>query len=59
MFFCSYHIAKKKIPYADDNGKRTDAKEVNGWKMEQFIFDIFDSAERMVVFEVMITPIGV
>jgi UDP-N-acetylglucosamine/UDP-N-acetylgalactosamine diphosphorylase len=47
-----YHIAKKKIPCADDSGKTVPPKDINGWKMEQFIFDIFDLAEHMVAFEI-------
>ncbi|CAF1032713.1 unnamed protein product [Rotaria sordida] len=37
-----YHIAKKKIPSIDKNGKRVDKpKEANGIKLEKFVFDVF------------------
>lgn len=47
-----FHIAKKKIPYADEDGKKTDATKENGWKMEMFIFDVFQCAKKMVALEV-------
>ncbi|CAM4903263.1 unnamed protein product [Rotaria socialis] len=37
-----YHIAKKKIPSIDKNGQRVSKpKEINGMKLEKFVFDVF------------------
>ena len=50
-----YHVAKKKIPYADKDGNtvpKSEIKENTGIKLESFIFDIFSKSERLVVFEV-------
>ncbi len=41
-----YHIAKKKIPSIDKNGKRIDKPtEINGIKLEKFVFDVFSCAK--------------
>jgi len=46
-----YHIAKKKIPCFD--GEKTAASpDVNGVKMEHFIFDCFDRAKNLTLWEV-------
>jgi len=47
-----YHIAKKKIPCVNAEGKTEAPKENNGWKLESFIFDIFPFAKNMAAFEV-------
>jgi UDP-N-acetylglucosamine/UDP-N-acetylgalactosamine diphosphorylase len=47
-----YHIANKKIIYADEEGNPTVPTTSNGWKMELFIFDVFESAKNMVALEV-------
>ena len=48
-----YHLARKAIPHAD---KRTVDKAAipapNGIKLESFIIDVFEAAERMAVLEV-------
>jgi UDP-N-acetylglucosamine/UDP-N-acetylgalactosamine diphosphorylase len=47
-----YHIAKKKIPYADPTGNTVTPAKENGWKLELFIFDAFQYCNKMVAFEV-------
>ncbi|XP_048002556.1 UDP-N-acetylhexosamine pyrophosphorylase-like protein 1 [Leguminivora glycinivorella] len=46
------HVAKKKIPYVDENGIRQKPTEPNGIKMEKFIFDVFEFAEKFICLEV-------
>ncbi|EGV61322.1 UDP-N-acetylglucosamine pyrophosphorylase [Yamadazyma tenuis] len=43
--YLPFHIAKKKIPSLNDEGKLEKPVEVNGVKLEQFIFDVFPSIE--------------
>ena len=44
--FLPYHVARKKIACADpDTGAPVKPTEVNGIKLEQFIFDVFPSVE--------------
>jgi hypothetical protein len=38
--------------YADEFGNPTVPTENNGWKMELFIFDVFEFARNMVALEV-------
>jgi UDP-N-acetylglucosamine/UDP-N-acetylgalactosamine diphosphorylase len=48
-----YHIAKKKIPYINEKGEEiSQPLQVNGWKLEMFIFDVFEHSSRMKLFEV-------
>lgn len=47
-----YHIAKKKIPHANEEGKRVEPPKENGWKLEMFIFDSFQYSKKMVALEV-------
>ncbi|KAG0264485.1 UDP-N-acetylglucosamine pyrophosphorylase [Mortierella polycephala] len=48
-----YHIARKKIKSLDiQTGDVITPKQVNGMKLEMFVFDVFPFTERMAVFEV-------
>ncbi|KAF9552883.1 UDP-N-acetylglucosamine pyrophosphorylase, partial [Lunasporangiospora selenospora] len=48
-----YHIARKKIKSLDiQTGEVITPKQVNGMKLEMFVFDVFPFTERMAVFEV-------
>ncbi|UJR33139.1 hypothetical protein I4U23_020596 [Adineta vaga] len=48
-----YHIAKKKIPFIGKNGKRIDKPtDVNGVKLEKFVFDVFPFSKTFAVWEV-------
>jgi UDP-N-acetylglucosamine/UDP-N-acetylgalactosamine diphosphorylase len=45
-----YHVAKKKIPYVDDEGAATiTLTSNNGIKLETFIFDVFPLSKSMKV----------
>jgi len=50
-----FHIARKKIPTVNDEGKKFTPDKENGWKLEQFIFDPFEfvAKEKFVVLEVL------
>ncbi|GJJ71437.1 UDP-N-acetylglucosamine/UDP-N-acetylgalactosamine diphosphorylase [Entomortierella parvispora] len=48
-----YHIARKKIKSVDlQTGEVVAPKQVNGMKLELFVFDVFPFTERMAVLEV-------
>jgi len=48
----SYHIAHKKIPFADpETGETVKPTANNGIKLELFIFDVFPLTKKMGVFE--------
>jgi UDP-N-acetylglucosamine/UDP-N-acetylgalactosamine diphosphorylase len=46
-----FHIAQKKVPFLDDNGRQIDPQDPNALKFERFIFDLLPHAERPLVVE--------
>jgi len=48
-----FHVAKKKIPHVDNNGKTVTPDKENGMKLEMFVFDSFALAKKMVCLAVL------
>jgi UDP-N-acetylglucosamine/UDP-N-acetylgalactosamine diphosphorylase len=46
-----FHIARKKVPFVDEQGKLVNPAEPNALKFERFIFDLLPQAERPLVVE--------
>jgi UDP-N-acetylglucosamine/UDP-N-acetylgalactosamine diphosphorylase len=44
-----FHLAKKKVPYLDESGKRVEPEKPNALKFEKFIFDVLPFAGRWTV----------
>lgn len=47
-----WHVAHKKIPYIDAEGKRIEPDAPNGYKFEKFIFDALAWTENSAILEV-------
>ncbi len=46
-----FHVARKKVPYADDKGRLVQPAQENALKFEMFVFDVLPLAERWTVVE--------
>uniref|UniRef100_A0A1Y1KQ16 UDP-N-acetylglucosamine diphosphorylase n=1 Tax=Photinus pyralis TaxID=7054 RepID=A0A1Y1KQ16_PHOPY len=46
------HVAKKKIPFVDENGDKVKPDKANGIKIEKFVFDVFQFSDHFVTWEV-------
>jgi UDP-N-acetylglucosamine/UDP-N-acetylgalactosamine diphosphorylase len=46
-----FHIAHKKVPYLDENGRPTEPLKPNALKFERFIFDLLPHAKNALVVE--------
>jgi UDP-N-acetylglucosamine/UDP-N-acetylgalactosamine diphosphorylase len=46
-----FHVARKKVPHVDAQGRRVEPARENAMKFEMFIFDVLPRAERWTVVE--------
>ncbi len=46
-----FHASAKKIPYVDDEGRRVEPSEPNGYKLERFVFDALPEASPAMIVE--------
>lgn len=46
-----FHLAKKKIPWAGEDGMTVKPESNNGIKLEAFIFDVFPMSSRMAILQ--------
>lgn len=46
-----FHLAHKKVPYLDENGRPVEPEEPNALKFERFIFDVLPRADCALVLE--------
>lgn len=46
------HVARKKIPYVNKKGEKIQPQQPNGIKIEKFVFDVFQFANKFVTWEV-------
>jgi UDP-N-acetylglucosamine/UDP-N-acetylgalactosamine diphosphorylase len=44
-----WHLARKKVPYVDQLGRRVEPAKENALKFERFVFDVLPQAERWTV----------
>ena len=51
--FMKYHVAKKKIPFVNAEGETEKPEKPNGIKLEKFVFDVFQFADTLAVWEVI------
>ncbi len=42
----AWHLARKKVPYLNDQGERIEPEQENALKFERFIFDVLPKADR-------------
>ncbi|KZT73338.1 UDP-N-acetylglucosamine diphosphorylase [Daedalea quercina L-15889] len=48
----AFHIARKKIPFVDEQGETIKPAKPNGMKLEMFVFDVFPFTKHFAVLEV-------
>lgn len=46
-----FHLSAKKIPFVDGQGRTQIPEEANGYKLERFVFDALQAADRVCVVE--------